>query len=104
MRSTIAYTALTAATLSFASPPPPHGPWHGPHPGGPTPGLGGHSTWDLKNFESLVVFGDSYSDDSRLGYFIEREGQAPPTGWVNPVVGRLFRRCMHACKSIAQRR
>ncbi|KAK3691167.1 hypothetical protein LTR37_018821 [Vermiconidia calcicola] len=43
------------------------------------------SSWDLKEFTSLVVFGDSYSDDSRLGYFIDHEGAAPPVGWENPV-------------------
>ena len=95
MRSfTTAFTALASASLSIASPPnyappsggPHHGPgWnHGGPPAGPPPGS--HSTWDLKNFESLVVFGDSYSDDSRLGYFIEHDGDAPPIGWVDPVV------------------
>ena len=44
------------------------------------------AAWDLKKFTSLVVFGDSYSDDSRLGYFIEHNGSAPPVGWVDPVV------------------
>lgn len=31
-----------------------------------------------------MIFGDSYSDDSRLGYFISHNGSAPPTGWVDP--------------------
>ena len=42
--------------------------------------------WNLKQLTSFVVFGDSYSDDSRLAYFIENNGTAPPVGWVNPVV------------------
>ena len=42
--------------------------------------------WDLANFESLVAFGDSYTDDSRLGYFGSHNGSAPPVGWVNPAV------------------
>ena len=41
----------------------------------------------LSQFSSLVAFGDSYTDDSRLGYFIAHNGQAPPPGWVQPVVG-----------------
>ena len=42
--------------------------------------------WDLQNFTSLIAFGDSYTDDSRLGYFIAHNGSAPPTGWVDPAV------------------
>jgi len=41
--------------------------------------------WDLKQFISFVVFGDSYTDDSRLTYFITHNGSAPPVGWVDPV-------------------
>lgn len=41
--------------------------------------------WDLANLTSLVIFGDSYSDDSRLGYFIGHNGSAPPVGYDNPV-------------------
>jgi phospholipase/lecithinase/hemolysin len=44
------------------------------------------SSWDLSKFSTLVAFGDSYSDDARLDYFREHQGQAPPPGWVNPVV------------------
>lgn len=54
------------------------------------PGPPGHhpksSAWDLKKFTSLVAFGDSYTDDSRLGYFASNNGSAPPVGWVNPAV------------------
>ncbi|EMC93212.1 carbohydrate esterase family 16 protein [Baudoinia panamericana UAMH 10762] len=41
--------------------------------------------WALANFTSLVAFGDSYTDDSRLGYFISHNGSAPPVGYNNPV-------------------
>lgn len=58
-------------------------PGWGPHH---WPGQAQTSSWNLKQFTSLVVFGDSYSDDSRLAYFIENNGTAPPVGWVNPVV------------------
>lgn len=52
------------------------------------PGRGpNYHSWPLKNFTSLVAFGDSYTDDSRLGYFISNNGSAPPVGWVDPVVG-----------------
>ncbi|GAB7352044.1 hypothetical protein MBLNU459_g2554t2 [Dothideomycetes sp. NU459] len=40
--------------------------------------------WDLGNFTTLVAFGDSYTDDSRLGYFGAHNGSAPPPGWVDP--------------------
>ena len=42
--------------------------------------------WNLKKFTSLVAFGDSYTDDSRLNYFGSHNGSAPPVGWVNPAV------------------
>ncbi|KAK4997235.1 hypothetical protein LTR66_003320 [Elasticomyces elasticus] len=41
--------------------------------------------WGLKAFTSLVTFGDSYTDESRLGYFGTHNGEAPPVGWVDPV-------------------
>ncbi|EME79691.1 carbohydrate esterase family 16 protein [Pseudocercospora fijiensis CIRAD86] len=57
------------------------GPWGGhPQPGQPS----SFNSWDLKKFTTLVTFGDSYTDDSRLGYFSDHDGQAPPVGWVNP--------------------
>ena len=46
-------------------------------------------SWGLKKFTSLVAFGDSYTDDSRLGYFGSHNGSAPPVGWVNPAVSRM---------------
>lgn len=42
--------------------------------------------WDLASLKSLVVFGDSYSDDSRLNYFVTHNDSAPPVGWVDPAV------------------
>ncbi|KAI9710306.1 MAG: hypothetical protein M1820_002800 [Bogoriella megaspora] len=44
----------------------------------------GNDTWDLKKFTSFVPFGDSYTDESRLGYFISHNGSAPPVGWIGP--------------------
>lgn len=42
--------------------------------------------WDLKNFKSIVTFGDSFTDENRLGYFINNKGAAPPVGWEQPIV------------------
>jgi hypothetical protein len=85
-------TAVAALT-AFASAAPPRAGHNKPgHPGGP-PGPGGYGgpgpkseDWSLKKFTSLVAFGDSYTDDSRLGYFGSHNGSAPPVGWVNPAV------------------
>ncbi|RPB16756.1 hypothetical protein P167DRAFT_556450 [Morchella conica CCBAS932] len=33
-------------------------------------------------FKNLVVFGDSYTDEGRLGYFFSHNGSAPPVGYV----------------------
>ncbi|KAF7587957.1 hypothetical protein BBP40_006496, partial [Aspergillus hancockii] len=41
--------------------------------------------WGPKKFKSLVTFGDSYTDDSRLSYFYEHNATAPPVGWEQPV-------------------
>lgn len=78
MSSIALITALVAAASALAMPglEPRHG-----------SGYGSSHSWNLKKFTSLVVFGDSYSDDSRLGYFITNNGSAPPVGWVDPVVG-----------------
>ncbi|KAJ4294858.1 hypothetical protein N0V88_005095 [Collariella sp. IMI 366227] len=32
------------------------------------------------DFETLVTFGDSYTDNGRLGYYINNSGKAPPPG------------------------
>lgn len=42
--------------------------------------------WKSFNFTSLVAFGDSYTDESRLKYFEDHNGDAPPVGWVEPIV------------------
>jgi hypothetical protein len=42
--------------------------------------------WAGKNFESLVTFGDSYTDEQRISYFANNNGTAPPVGWIEPVV------------------
>jgi len=47
-----------------------------------------HEVWDLKNFKSLVTFGDSYTDESRIGYFSSHKGSAPPVGWIGPPVSK----------------
>lgn len=38
----------------------------------------------LKKFENLVAFGDSYTDEGRLSYFINNNGTAPPAGTLLP--------------------
>jgi phospholipase/lecithinase/hemolysin len=43
----------------------------------------GAAAWDESQFRSLVVFGDSYTDESRLGYFINHKA-APPLGYLGP--------------------
>lgn len=52
--------------------------------------------WDLGSFETLVAFGDSYTDDSRLGYFGAHNGSQPPVGWVDPPVGFFLFVCLFA--------
>ncbi|KAI9663016.1 MAG: hypothetical protein M1821_008063 [Bathelium mastoideum] len=44
----------------------------------------GERSWNLTKFTSLVAFGDSYTDESRYGYFAAHNGSAPPVGWVDP--------------------
>jgi hypothetical protein len=46
--------------------------------------------WGPKKFKSLVTFGDSYTDDSRLSYFYAHNASAPPVGWEQPVVHTHF--------------
>ena len=77
--SALACVAALAAT-TYAHPPSyPHKPTPSP-----TPSPGFSQKWNLANFTSLVVFGDSYTDDSRLGYFINHNGSAPPVAYANP--------------------
>jgi phospholipase/lecithinase/hemolysin len=40
--------------------------------------------WSVSNFNTLVTFGDSYTDESRLGWFISHNGSAPPAGSLLP--------------------
>ncbi|KAL2430528.1 Acetylesterase [Exophiala dermatitidis] len=40
--------------------------------------------WSASNFDSLITFGDSYTDESRLGWFINHNGSAPPAGTLLP--------------------
>jgi phospholipase/lecithinase/hemolysin len=44
----------------------------------------GQSTWSASRFNSLVSFGDSYTDENRLNYFGEHNGSAPPAGTFLP--------------------
>ncbi|KAF2850478.1 carbohydrate esterase family 16 protein [Plenodomus tracheiphilus IPT5] len=41
--------------------------------------------WKEGKFKTLVTFGDSYTDENRLGYFINNKGSAPPVAWEQPV-------------------
>ncbi|KAL0636824.1 hypothetical protein Q9L58_004182 [Maublancomyces gigas] len=34
--------------------------------------------------KNIVVFGDSYTDEGRLSYFINNNGEAPPVGYIQP--------------------
>jgi phospholipase/lecithinase/hemolysin len=36
------------------------------------------------NFDTLVTFGDSWTDNGRLGYYINNGGKAPPPGQMHP--------------------
>lgn len=47
--------------------------------------------WKAGKFKTLVTFGDSYTDENRLNYFIQSNGTAPPVGWDQPVVSTLQR-------------
>lgn len=38
------------------------------------------NVWDASRFNSFLTFGDSYTDEQRLGYFINNKGAAPPAG------------------------
>lgn len=46
--------------------------------------------WKAGKFKTLVTFGDSYTDENRLGYFSKNNGSAPPVGWDQPVVCAPF--------------
>lgn len=42
-----------------------------------------------KDWQNLVVFGNSYADESRWDYFVNHDGDAPPVGWTGPEVFSL---------------
>lgn len=39
---------------------------------------------NAQGFENLVTFGDSYTDDGRLSYYVGNNGSAPPPGVLPP--------------------
>lgn len=41
--------------------------------------------WTGQEFESLVTFDDSYTDEQRINYFGSNNGTAPPVGGIEPV-------------------
>jgi hypothetical protein len=46
--------------------------------------LAATASFGLTKLENLVTFGDSYTDEGRLGYFINNDGKAPPAGTLLP--------------------
>jgi hypothetical protein len=40
--------------------------------------------WDTAAVSTLLAFGDSYTDETRLAYFMTHNGSAPPVGWIGP--------------------
>lgn len=42
------------------------------------------SIWDVDNFDSLITFGDSYTDENRLSYLFQHNGSLPPPGTYFP--------------------
>ena len=42
------------------------------------------SVWHVDNFDSLITFGDSYTDENRLSYIIANNGSTPPAGTYFP--------------------
>lgn len=43
-----------------------------------------NSVWNVANFDSLITFGDSYTDENRLSYIIAHNGSTPPAGTYFP--------------------
>lgn len=43
-----------------------------------------NSAWNVDQFKNFIVFGDSYSDENRLDYFLDHNYTAPPTGTLLP--------------------
>ncbi|KAL2817117.1 hypothetical protein BJX63DRAFT_419693 [Aspergillus granulosus] len=46
--------------------------------------------WGPKQWKGLVTFGNSYTDEARLQYFAEHNGEAPPVGWEQPVSNHSY--------------
>ncbi|KAF2489558.1 hypothetical protein BU16DRAFT_567729 [Lophium mytilinum] len=61
----------------------------------------GHPSWDLREFKTIVTFGDSYTDENRLGYFGTHNGSAPPIGWEEPMVTFSFVQSHHSNSATA---
>lgn len=59
-----------------------------------------NSSWFGGHFENLAVFGDNYTDESRLDYFTNHNNTPPPVGLLLPESldasdgGRVWPRCM----------
>jgi len=49
----------------------------------PSQNHGSSKPW-VPNFKNLVAFGDSYTDESRLGWFFGHNGTGPPPGTLPP--------------------
>lgn len=75
MPSASFFTTLALVVGSWASPTK-HAEYRKAH--GPS------KDWDLRKFTTLVSFGDSYTDDSRLSYISNNNGTLPPVGYANP--------------------
>ncbi|RDW74437.1 SGNH/GDSL hydrolase family protein [Aspergillus mulundensis] len=45
---------------------------------------GRDSHWGPEKWKTLITFGNSYTDDSRLRYFAAHHGNPPPVGWEEP--------------------
>lgn len=40
--------------------------------------------WSTSRFNSLITFGDSYTDENRISYFVTHNNTAPPPGTLLP--------------------
>lgn len=80
----LALTALSSVAQAVSVPDWAHGSPSWVDRGGHGQQSGVEHAWNLKKFSAFVVFGDSYSDDSRFGYFVSHNNTAPPVGWDNP--------------------
>lgn len=56
--------------------------------------------WEQCKIKTLVTFGDSYTDENRLGYIIQNNGSLPPVGWDQPVVSSFESMLMRSCSPI----